>query len=119
MDIALNSDHDVFVTDSDLTLTSDENFVVQSLNIRLQFILNDWFLDENAGLPYPTVIFEKGTNISTIYNLYKNEIIETTGVKELVSLELTPFNDNKKLQVDFTVTQDDDTTLSEQFIIEV
>lgn len=119
MDMALNSEHDIFVTDSDLTLTSESNFVVQSLSIRLQFILNDWFLDENAGLPYPIVIFEKGTNISTIYNLYKKEIIETSGVKEVLSLELTPFNDSKKLQVDFAVTQDDDSTLSEQFIIEV
>ena len=55
MDIALNSDHDIFVTNSDLTLTTEDNSVVQSLIIRLQFILNEWFLDVTAGMPYPTI----------------------------------------------------------------
>lgn len=117
MDIALNSEHDIFVTNSDLTLTTEDNSVVQSLIIRLQFILNEWFLDITAGLPYPTIIFEKGTNIATIYSLYRKEITETPGVKELVSLNLTPINDDKSLRVDFKVIQDSGTVLSEQIIL--
>jgi hypothetical protein len=119
MDLVLDDNHDLLVTNSDLSITTDDNSVVQSLKIRLQFILNEWFLDVTAGLPYPTVIFEKGTNISTIYSLYRKEIIETLGVKELVSLNLTPDNDNKSLRVDFSVTQDSGSTLSEQIILEV
>ena len=119
MDIALNGDHDIFVAESDLVLTTDENFIVQSLKIRLQFILNEWFLDTFAGLPYPTVIFERGTNLSTIYSLYRNEILNTVGVKEIVSLLLTPFNDERKLQIDFTVKQDNNVVINEQIIIEV
>jgi len=119
MDIALNSSHDIFVTNSDLTLTTDENFIVQSLTIRLQFILAEWFLDTFAGLPYPTVIFERRTNISTIYNLYSTEILNTIGVQEIIELTLIPFNDERKLQVDFTVKQDNGVVITEQIIIEV
>jgi len=119
MDIALNSEHDIFVDKSDLVLTTNDNFIVQSLRIRLQFILNEWFLDTFAGLPYPTVIFERGTNISTIYRLYRNEILNTVGVLEVISLTLTPDNDERSLQVDFTIKQDNDIVMSEQIIIEV
>ena len=119
MDIALDEDHDIFVTDSDLTLTDEENFIVQSLKIRLQFILSEWFLDTFAGLPYPDVIFERGTNISTIYTLYQKEILNTNGVQEIVELTLTPFNDERRLQVNFTIKQDNDIVISEEITIEV
>jgi hypothetical protein len=119
MDIALSETHDIFVTNSDLTLTNEENFIVQSLKIRLQFILSEWFLDTFVGLPYPTVIFERLTSIGTIYSLYSKEILDTNGVQEIITLALTPFNDERKLQVDFTVKQDNGIVISEQIIIEV
>lgn len=119
MDIKLDTNHDIFVDNSDLVLTTEENFIVQSLIIRLQFILNDWFLNTSVGLPYPTIIFERGTNISTIYNLYRKEILNTNGVQEIIKLTLTPFNDERRLQVDFTIKQDNDIVISEEIIIEV
>ena len=119
MDIALDSDHDIFVADSDLVLTTEENFIVQSLTIRLQFILSEWFLDTFVGLPYPDVIFERSTNISTIYNLYQKEILNTNGVKEIIELILTPFNDERRLRVNFTIKQDNDIVISEEITIEV
>ena len=69
MDIGLNEDHDIFVTNSDLVVTTEDNSVIQSLKIRLQFITMEWFLDQFAGLPYPGFILERGTNISAIYTL--------------------------------------------------
>ena len=64
MDLKLDNDHDLFVTNQDLTLTTLDNEVVQDLSIRLQFILNEWFLDNSVGVPYPQTIFEKGTNLN-------------------------------------------------------
>ena len=119
MDIGLDENHDIFVGNSDLVLTNEENFIVQSLKIRLQFISMEWFLNTTVGLPYPGTIFERQTNISTIYNLYSKEILETTGVKEIISLNLTPDNSDRKLQVDFTVRQDNDVVITEQITIEV
>lgn len=117
MDIALNDNHDIFVTASDLTLTTEENSVIQSLEIRLQFILSEWFLDNTAGLPYPTIIFEKGTNLSTVYSLFRREIIETRGVQKLMSLNLTPDNENKLLRLDLEVKQDSGQILTQQIIL--
>ena len=117
MDIALDDNHDIFVTASDLTMTTEDNSVVQALGIRLQFILSEWFLDNTAGVPYPTIIFEKGTNISTIYSIFRREIIETQGVQKLISLNLVPENANKKLKIDFEVKQDSGQILSQQIVL--
>jgi hypothetical protein len=119
MDLALNTNHDIFVSDSDLTLTTPSNFVTQSLKIRLQFITNEWFLDVTAGLPYPTVIFEKGVNIDLIYNLYRDEILQTNGVKDLQSLVLIPSNDTRSLNISFVVLEDNDVVTSETILIKV
>lgn len=115
MDLALNDTHDLYVTNQDLTLTTEETEVAQDLSIRLQFILNEWFLDNTAGIPYPQIIFEKNTNISTVYTIFRNEIKNTDNIKTLDSLILTPDADNKKLLVTFRVTQDNGSQ-SEQII---
>jgi len=109
MDLALDNEHDLFVTSQDLTLTTSENEVIQDLKIRLQFILNEWFLDNNAGIPYPQIIFEKNTNISTVYSIFRNEIKNTDNIKKIVSLILTPQPDERNMLVNFSVIQDDGT----------
>lgn len=106
MDLALNNDYDLHVTNQDLTLTTEETEVIQDLTIRLQFILNEWFLDNTAGIPYPQIIFEKNTNITTVYSIFRNEIKNTDGVRALTSLILTPQADAKTMLVSFIVIQD-------------
>jgi len=119
MDLGLNDDHDLFVANSDLVTTDEDNFVIQSLIIRLQFISTEWFLNTFEGLPYPGTIFERQTNISTIYSIYSKEILNTNGVQEIINLALTPQNDERKLRVDFKVKQDNGIIISEQLVIEV
>jgi len=105
MDLALDDDHDLFVTNQDLTLTTTDNEVIQDLLIRLQFILNEWFLDNTAGIPYPQTIFEKGTNLAVVYSIFRNEIKNTDNVKKLNILSLLPNTGNKSLLVSFEVIQ--------------
>jgi len=113
MDLALDNSHDLFVTNQDLTLTTTDNEVVQDLSIRLQFILNEWFLDNTVGVPYPQIIFEKNTNIATVYTIFRNEIKNTDNIKELKSLILSPEADKKLMLVDFSVIQDTGETISQ------
>lgn len=113
MDLELNTDHDLFVTNQDLTLTTEDTEVIQVLKIRLQFILNEWFLDNTAGVPYPQVIFEKSINIGVIYSIFRNEIKNTDGVSKITNLLLTPSPESKHLLVQFSVLQDSGTTISQ------
>ncbi len=113
MDLALDNNHDLFVTNQDLTLTTVENKVIQDLLIRLQFILNEWFLDNSVGVPYPQTIFEKGTNLSVIYSIFRNEIKGTDDVKKLNKLILTPTPSSKSLLVNFEVIQNNGTIINQ------
>jgi hypothetical protein len=113
MDLALDDTHDLFVTNQDLTMTTPDNEVIQDLKIRLQFILNEWFLDNNAGVPYPQIVFEKSTNVSTVYSIFRNEIKNTDNVKEIVTLTLTPLANSKIMNVNFSVIQDNGTKISQ------
>lgn len=109
MDIALNLEHDIFVENQDLSLTNETNEVAQDLKIRLQFILNEWFLDTSAGVPYPQIVFERKTNINTIYSIFRKEIKNTDRVKEIKNLIITPDYSKRNILVDFKVKTDDGT----------
>lgn len=101
-DLKLNASHDLQVG-SDLCLTDEEDAVVQRLSIRLQFLYEEWFLDNSVGVPYTQFIFKQGSSIQDIYEIFRKEIINTDGVENIVSLELTHDPDYKGLRVDFAV----------------
>ena len=119
MDLALNKSHDLFVTNQDLTLTTVDIEVIQDLSIRLQFILNEWFLDNSVGVPYPQIIFEQNTNIATVYSIFRNEIKNTDNVKEIKSLILIPEPSKKILLVNFEVIQDNGSTIKQSLSLGV
>ena len=99
----LYENHDLFLDGSSIARADEDDILRQRLNTRLQFLLAEWFLDTRVGLPYTQEIFEAGTSLDDIYVLFRNEIINTEGVKNLVSLELTPFADDRILRVAFSV----------------
>ena len=102
-DIKFNNDHDMILDGSDMAFAEEKDIVVQRLTIRLQFLLEEWFLDNTAGLPYTQFIFEQGSSIEDIYELFRKEINDTEGVKNITELNLTPDASEKGLRIDFSV----------------
>lgn len=103
MDIYLDDTHGFTLDGQDLRMTIPEEDVVQRLSIRLQFLFEEWFLDNTVGLPYTQQFFQGGTDLSTIYDRIRKEIKETDGVIKIESLSLTPDINNKGLRIDFSV----------------
>lgn len=103
MDIYLNDNHDFALDGQDLRITTTQEDVKQRLAIRLQFLLEEWFLDNTKGLPYVQEFFKGQSDINNIYEKIRLEIINTVGVISLDELKLTPDDSNKSLRVDFTV----------------
>lgn len=58
--------------------------LVQHLKIKLSFFRSEWFLDEDAGIPYYTDILVKNPNISNIDNIFKVAISEAEGVNQIL-----------------------------------
>lgn len=96
-------DHDMSLDGADIAFSDEDDAVRNRLAIRLQFLLNEWFLDNRVGLPYTQRIFEQGTSIEDVYQLFRNEINNTPGVDSIQTLELIPTPDSKLLTVNFTV----------------
>lgn len=103
MDLKLNDNHDIFITGQDLTLTTEDNEVIQRLDIRLQFFQEEWFLDITAGLPYLQTIFQKGTPLTTVSSLFIQEINAADGVDEVLEFNLDFQGDDRILTVTFKV----------------
>ena len=102
-DISFDSTHDMYLNSSDIAFAEEINIVKQRLTIRLQFLFEEWFLNNTVGLPYTQFIFEQGSNIEDIYELFRKEIKNTEGVENITELNLIPDPDKKGLKVDFSV----------------
>jgi len=102
-DIKFDGNHDVHLGGSDIAFAEEADIVKQRLTIRLQFLLEEWFLDNIVGLPFTQFIFEQGSSIEDIYELFGKEIKNTDGVENITELNLTPDPGEKGLRIDFSV----------------
>jgi hypothetical protein len=88
MDLALNENHDLDLFNGDLFLVSEVDAVTQYLKQRMKLFLGEWFLDEASGIPYFDRILVKNPNLVEIDAIFKNEILSTPGVVELLEFSI-------------------------------
>jgi hypothetical protein len=86
-DLALDTDGDIKITGSDLTLTTGVDAVKQHLSQRLRTFYGEWFLNMEIGVPYFQQVLRKNPDPVVIDSIFKREIINTPGI-----LQLTEFN---------------------------
>jgi hypothetical protein len=105
-DIALNPETgDLYLTEFDLQLVKEIDFIEQSLRIRLRFFTGDWFLDTTAGIPFYSNVLIKNPSIPNIENILKARILETEGVTALLSFDISNIT-NREITVTFKVRTD-------------
>ncbi len=80
---ALDSNNDLIISGGRLAVVTDGAEVVQHVRSRLLFYLGEWFLDNEAGVPYFQQIFTKPANIALVESILKTTIIQTPGVLKL------------------------------------
>jgi hypothetical protein len=68
-------------------------WLAQKLKIRLSMVLGEWYLDSTIGLPYFSIIFQKGANQAMINALFTAAILGCPGVASLeqMSLSVVPY----------------------------
>jgi len=93
---------DLMLVNFDVGLIEAREQIAQNLAIRLRFILGEWFLDIDAGVPYYEDIFVKSPNQYRVESVLKEEIVNTEGVVEILSFN-TQFNSQtRKFSVVFS-----------------
>jgi len=100
---ALNSNNDLIVESGQLKLVDEGAEVVQHVRTRLQFYLEEWFLDLKAGIPYFQEVFTKPTNLANIESIFKSKIINTPEVNLLIEFSMDyEGGSSRKLNISFS-----------------
>ncbi len=86
--IQIGSDNDIVIQNNDATLITGRDEIAQVLRQELRVFLGEWFLDTAEGIPYFQEILKKNPNPSTVDAIFKNKILSTPGVIELLSYSL-------------------------------
>jgi hypothetical protein len=89
--------NDLLFVNGDLAMDSATDGIDQFLKRRLKTFLAEWFLDETVGIPYLDDVFVKNPNPVVMAAVFKKEILETPGVIELVSFDLSLDNKTRNL----------------------
>lgn len=99
----LDSNNDIIVEGGTFKLVSDGEEVVQHVRTRLQFYLEEWFLNLLSGVPYTQKIFTKPTNLANIESILKTKILSTPEVAKLTEFAMGYEGGSKrKLSVSFS-----------------
>lgn len=70
----------------DFTFTQDLNAIRQAVQIRLQTIRGEWFLDQGHGIPWFDRVLVKSPNLRAIEAVFRKEIEGVPGVLAVTSL---------------------------------
>ena len=71
-----------------IQITQAQQEILQTIRAAVREFAGEWFLDSSRGLPFFTVILQKGTDQDVITNLFKNAVLAVDGVIEVGSASL-------------------------------
>lgn len=102
IDLKLDTSRDIYVEDYDLVLVTGADEVAQHLLVGLLLFRGEWFLDEEAGIPYYQHIFVAAPNSRVIEGLFRQDILGDADVEALTVFEMDINRATRKLDIDFT-----------------
>lgn len=83
---------------------TDQAAVAQNLKTRLLLQLGEWYLDDNAGVPYLGEVCLKPANLPLIESLIKECVLGTAGIKSIEAFDMSFDSPTRKLSVSVSVT---------------
>lgn len=81
----------------------DEESIGQNVKTRLLLIMGEWFLDDDAGLPYLPEIVKEPANADLAESLIKRCILGTLGVSKIAEFSLNLDHETRILSITATV----------------
>lgn len=93
---------DILIAQNKFSIVTGVDEVIQNIRQRLRTFLGEWFLNIGLGVPYFEDIFIKQPNALSIEAAFKNEILKTTGVRELIEFDFTLDETNRTLEYTFS-----------------
>lgn len=96
-------DGDIEIANNQFSLATGSEEIRQRLKQNLKTFLGEWFLDTTIGVPYFQIVFDKSSPSSLIDDVFKDAILKTKGVVEIVEFKELDLNvGTRELTVDFS-----------------
>ena len=93
----------VFVNGECPTTGDEVDRVIQRLYIRLKTLLSEWYLDVDYGIPYLQRILGHKTLKSTVDMILQGEILDETGVQQVLEFSSSLNNLTRQYECSFKV----------------
>lgn len=110
MDIRLNSDHDIDMTNLSMSFTDDSNgeSIQQRLKIKLWSFQGEWYWNTDYGVPYfQSILGQKATSKEDVDDIFRDQITSTPGVISLLSYSSDFDSTLRAFSLDFKVLATD------------
>ncbi len=105
-DLLLTDAGDLDLSGNAAHLSEDLQAIRQSITIHLKFFRGEWFLDEDAGLPYFQEVLIKNPQLPAVQSVFRAELLKVPGVASVESLSLVFTASTRSLVVTFRVVTD-------------
>jgi hypothetical protein len=102
-DILLGNDGDIAIINNDITFTKGSQITLQKLKQKLKFFKSEWYLNNEAGIPYYEEILKKNVDLGKIEPIFIRAIQSVEEVVEILKLEITQDKIKRTLQINFAV----------------
>jgi hypothetical protein len=100
----LDDNHDMTFGQGIANMADEAESVAQRVYTRLLLLFSEWFLDTDAGVPYLRDVTIKPANMPLAEAVIKQTIIETDGVLEIRSFNMTLDRETRRLTISATVS---------------
>ena len=107
MNLNLNSSGDLDFTNNNFVLVEGSEEIKQLVQVRISTFLGEWFLDSSRGIPWFQDILKKNPNPVIVDAVLKNTVLETDGIKELISWDLDYDSSLRTLDLTFEAKVED------------
>lgn len=105
--------NDLQIRDGQLVLLTRESAVAATqLRNRFQFVKGEFFLDTRQGIPFFEFVFVKNPDVLLIKQLFKQVIVTTPGVTELLDMSVSFDAKERKLSFSFLARAEDGQVIS-------
>ena len=100
---SLDSNNDIIIRNGSFATISDGEQVLQHVRTRLQFYLEEWFLDTRSGTSWLQEIFVKPFNPALAESVLKTRIANTPELSSITDFSMSlPDPTGRKLQITFS-----------------
>lgn len=113
---------DLDFSTGDFVLLDGAAFARQQVQIRLQFFLGEWFLNQNEGLPYFQQVLIKNPDASILDDIFRQAILGAQSILSILSLNFDFDGPTRVLSISFEAQVVGDTDIlvfDQEYVINV